>query len=137
MKFVPYTCRICKREHGVQVDEDCPQAWIDTLIPLLTCNRCHDHKVQTSDLTEKIGRAVSLFVQSKGRSDAKEVHAKIHDALCNLTRQYSQVLASFYLSTAMIWDVEFVNIILEKPEQWFNALRNYSAFVKKELRNQT
>ena len=116
-------CKACKRELVVSSDDECPVEWVAKILPMACCNRCYDLKTEKDKAVSIIaGACVTLFQASK-KSD--ELMTRTRDTLTIGTKLYSRFLAQLYNSKVQVWDVEFVNILIEQPGRWQKIVSDY------------
>lgn len=118
----PTQCKFCRKPLVLEIDDQYP-ADLDplNLIPLAACNHCADIRVERKRLERKINRVCSLFANcSITKRESKE--QEIRSILEKLTKDYATLVAKCHNMSGMAWDEEFVNILIDKPEQWASVL---------------
>jgi hypothetical protein len=98
------------------------------LLKFATCNRCADYFVTRNRLRDAIARVcgVLTLVRGAGHEQEKESRmvCKISDKLEQLTKDYAQAVSTYY-RTQTLWDIEFVNMLMDRPEMVNSVLDHY------------
>lgn len=123
-----YKCKICGAEHVAMASDDGDPAWNITLAKLLVCDRCADYRQGRRKYGEAIATVCAqirgALLSSKGLSQSVEDEAR--KQLRNLTQSYARV-ACRHRGMADVWDEEWVNMLVEKPDKVWIILREYEA----------
>ena len=116
------TCKFCKRNLILIIDEAYP-AQLDPyrLISLAACDHCADLRVTRRRLEARLQKICSNLAACPVTKLA-ERGQEVKDTLTKLTKEYASMIAKFNGMSGMMWDEEFVNLLLEKPGQWADIL---------------
>lgn len=108
-------CKYCKREIALEIADDYAALGDPAKIfPYRACNRCADLRERRRNLEERIKRAVSPLIIRR----LPEIEAKARQVLEELTKKYTVLVADWVGSSAPRWDVEIVNLVIDKPDHW-------------------
>lgn len=119
---VPCQCKICHKNMHVEIDND----YFGNLEPLLamaTCNKCYDLRDKHLRSVANIESRCTYLVQNPDiKADERK---KVYQKLAYWTKQYAEAVAAFNHSAKIVWSEEFAQILMDKPENWYEALRIY------------
>ena len=126
---IPYTCKFCKHEGIVTIGDDYPvdMIHVEKWIPMICCPRCADYmesKRKLSDAIQRICFGISAARQTLEAEKAFEVEARMRDKLEKITKKFCTLVCGYHRKTS-VWDVEFVNMLAERPDKWFNLVGHY------------
>lgn len=139
---VAYKCKMCGRE-GVVIPETLDQGkdmdsafevfpdLVNKWSKMLTCNRCADYLSDRRDSLRKIRRACELLVASrmiKKGPKLMEMETRIRDGLTALTKRFAAITCH-YFNKSNVWDVEFVNMLMDKPKEAMNVASHYTRLI--------
>lgn len=127
MRSVPAQCRICSKpmflHWPTSYDLTDPMA----LIPMATCNHCHDLRQQRLSLESDLYHLCHLVEFKKLSADQR---SKVLEKLTVLTQTYADVIASTFKKTSL-WHQEFPKLLLDHPAKCSLILSKYL----KDVRN--
>lgn len=133
MALLNYTCKFCGSPGTAEYADDCPPLKLDIWKSWLCCNRCADFEEHRRAIGRKITRVCTVAISVRRWMDGLDLKAKERDLLKHLTpltRDYSRLLAEFYRKPEL-WDDQFPEWLMEKPEQSWKILGTFRAnFVK-------
>lgn len=118
------TCKVCKKAIVVQIAEEYEGDAMG-LRQLATCNRCYDLLTKRNNATELISRACANIIGARGQKSASKLIEAARRALEAGTKSYASVIAEYHNSPTMIWNDDFVDLLIQKPEQWHRILSQY------------
>jgi hypothetical protein len=115
------SCKFCKKPITLTID-DSYNAVSDPmkLIPLASCNRCSDLRVERRVLEKKIE-----FICMMRHLDKKLALSKFAEhraALEKLCQQYANMIARWHNKEGMAWDDACLDQIMEQPKQWSDVV---------------
>lgn len=120
-------CKICKKDLVVQIDDD----YFGNLEPLLamaTCNHCYDLRDKHLRATKNIQNLCTWLVQHpKANHDARK---EVQNEMEHWTKEYAQAIQQFNHASKVVWSTDFAQILMDKPENWYEALRVYRQQVR-------
>jgi hypothetical protein len=122
------TCKFCGVPVEVTMDDDYAAIGDQfKLLPKVACNRCADFRVKKRQLFQRIDDAVRLMRLIPGREiDTKE---KAKDAVRLMLQQWFRMLATHRKCRVPEWDEEILNVIVENPQELWNAISRASKLV--------
>lgn len=120
-------CKICKTTISAKADFDCPQIWIDKLLPMITCNRCYDLQERRIKAEVQIFRSTKLLRLLKKGSDPRE---KVLTALRMALTDYARWLADMHRQGEFHYSEETFDMIVEQPERCGLILKKYRETVR-------
>lgn len=123
-------CKICKKDLVVQVDNEY-FGQIDRLLEMATCNRCFDLREKHLKSTANIEAGCNFLVQHPEASEKELEKAKKH--LEYWTKQYADAIRQFNHSDKVVWSADFAQVLMDKPDQWYEALRIYRQSVREQV----
>lgn len=131
---ITYHCKICKQPGIAKCDDDCPPDTIKRLAPLLTCDRCFDIRAEYISSVGNIGTlCVSLERIELLRMDTTEAamtRNRIRAGLMKETQRYCAAVAKTVKASGNIWDVDFVEQLMEYPAKVGIILQTYRKMLK-------
>jgi hypothetical protein len=110
-------CKFCKETIYLEIAEDCPQEWVDKLLPFAACNRCGDFFRARTTLTEKM-QSVAIKLGQRTMTPEKAM-----GILTSLTRAFANAFAKFHRSKNILVDESIARRIIERPEKLSEILR--------------
>lgn len=140
---VAYKCKMCGHE-GVVIPETLEQGkdmdaafevfpdLVKKWSKMLTCNRCADYLSDRRDSLRKIRRACELLIASrmtKKGPKLMEMETKIRDGFTSLTKRFATITC-YYFHKTNVWDVEFVNMLMDKPKDGMIIASHYTRLIK-------
>lgn len=130
MKKINCRCKFCSKEIEMNVDVrgfDNPLLDLKRWLNHIACNRCASYYEAKNRLTDAIGTACNLLINS--RRDAK-VLTVIETKLTTITKNLCKLICDFKL-IQFVWDAEFVNMLMDKPEQFSKVINLYTSGLNK------
>jgi hypothetical protein len=132
---VAYDCKVCKR-HGVITLPETEHVIIniEKWLPLLTCNRCADYLTDRRSCLERIQKVCVALIGL--RLDPPKVEAMgrleqgARNKLTELTKKFTTIICEHF-HKQNYWDVEFVNLLMDHPDNFWNICRDYTKFISK------
>lgn len=128
-------CKFCGSQCEVEQHEDCPDDWADILLPMVACNRCADFRSGITARGADIHRVCQNYIQMKNSNKAtpdKEYEtSRILEAM---TRRIADTVCRFYRLQPVVWDIDFVQQIMEKPDKSWAIISTYIRMVSAESR---
>lgn len=124
-------CKFCGLPVTVESHPDCPVEWAESLLKLLSCNRCADYRSAMA----RIGAAIRKVCLTMLQSNNPEVGAKSRKSLEALTWKVAEASCKFYRVNT-IYSQDFVDQLMENPDKSSLILKTYAGFVRDEARNQ-
>lgn len=124
-------CVCCGRDIEMEVDEvGFSNPAINTKVWLtnINCNRCSVYRSKRSKCVSRIIYACEFLelCRRKGESKSDDIVAAKLQAL---TREFCQLTCDFqYLE--LVWDVEFVKMLTEKPSKAMQIVNMYARGIK-------
>lgn len=129
---INYTCKACKKPGAVVVNDGIEMFTIQKWLPLLCCNRCADYLESRRKLRESIMRASVTLSRARivaTGQDLLNIEAKIRESLVGHTKRLTTVVAD-YCHKVNAWEVEVVNMLMDKPGEAFAICRQYANLIK-------
>ena len=126
MTSIEFICKFCKHHGVAQYDERCPALNLEAWAKSLCCNRCGDYHARRLVLEAAIKKAVErLVVTRQTCSDRKgEIIQAIRQVFTELTKSYARLVCEFSC-LQFVWEQEFVDLLMEKPDRWYFIIANY------------
>lgn len=132
---VPYKCKVCGHpglascdQDALDVDPDIITRWTK----LLTCNWCSDFIILRRKLVEGVKKVceslISIRYTTKG-ARLVEDESKVREALTTKTQRLAAVLCE-HRHKATVWEPEFVNLLMDKPDEVLNIVNQYARMLK-------
>lgn len=129
-------CKFCGLPVTVQSDPDCPQEWAESLLKMLSCNRCADYRSAMGQIGAEIRKVCLGMIQMiNGKVSTPDREAGIRKILERLTWKVAEATCRFY-RIKTIYDQDFVDQIMEHPDKSSAILRTYAGLVRQEARQQ-
>lgn len=122
---IAYNCKFCKRP-GIAVAEDGVDMFqIQKWIPMLACNRCADYMEGKRKLIDSIKKVCLDLVAADHRGKRNsEIETSSRAMLEALTKKFARIVCD-YFHLQNVWDVEFVNMLMEKPGRFWDICHQY------------
>ena len=114
-------CKFCHKPIGVEVDDD--YAGLGDpfkLLPLASCNRCSDLRVERRNLELRLERCCSL-VSMTGLDEAKR-RETLKGVLGTLSRKYAEMISRWHNHEGSLWDESIVSQLMDNPAHWGNTI---------------
>lgn len=112
---ISYNCKFCGLPGSAEAGEGASMFDVERWRTILACNRCADYRVSTRTLCDKIHTTCAFLLFGRnGRPEVKS-EDKFRVKLTDLTKQLATV-ACKHRWIQNIWDVAFVDMLIEKPD---------------------
>lgn len=126
---IPYKCKFCAYEGIVTIADDYPKDIIniEAWIPKLCCNRCGQFMEKKRKVLDSIRRACTQLLAVRVTMDeekARGTETKLRMILEVLTKKFCSLVCDYYHKTN-VWDADFANLLMEKPDHWYNVTAHY------------
>lgn len=121
---VETNCKFCQKLITMEVDEigfKNPAINAQLWLKNVACARCAAFYEAKRSLTKSIAKA--CLVASRGKGDAN-LMSVIRSKLSLHTQELARLICDFKM-IQYTWDVEFVNLLLEKPLMFSAIINNY------------
>jgi len=121
---IEYTCKFCRVQRWVELDNDSDIFAIERWKPMLCCDRCADFMQEKRKLTDRINRvadALELIRQGFGKQASESA---IRSKFEFYTKKFAALVCDYFRKTT-VWDEEFVNMLMEKPEESHKICAHY------------
>ena len=119
-----YQCKLCGHKSTVEVDDDLELFTIAQWKTILCCNRCADFLGEKRAVVEKINRVAGLLELKRKGFAAKVAESAIREKFDFHARKFA-ALVCHHFHKSMVWDEEFVNLLMEKPENSHRICAHY------------
>ena len=126
----PYTkfsteCKFCKKPITIEIS----QSYFGLndpfkLLPLASCNKCSDLRVERIGIENSVKR-VAMILHLAGRNRSSEMVSRSRDSFIKLTQKYANLIARWNGMDGGAWDVEGVELLLDKPDHWSKILGEF------------
>lgn len=113
-------CKFCHKPITLEVD-DAYAALGDPhkLLPMAACNFCSDIRVERRRLEASLAKVAAMIALVP--RDGKEA-ATLRAVVERMTKNYAEMIARWHHLQGCVWDVEAVNLIMDKPHAWSQVL---------------
>lgn len=129
-------CKFCGVPVTVESDADCPMSWVDSLLGMLSCNRCADYRAGMSRIGAAIRKVCLNYIQLiNSKTSTEDAAHKARKLLEGLTWKVADATCRFY-RIKTIYSHDFVDQIMEKPDKSAIILRTYAGLVRDEAKRQ-
>ena len=117
------TCKFCNRPITVEIDDTYSELGDSLkLLPMASCNRCADLRVERRMIED----AVKSTAMRLHRSDrTTETINQSRDSFIKLTQKYANLIARWNGMDGGAWDIEGVELLLDKPDHWSKILGEF------------
>ncbi|MBM2845749.1 MAG: hypothetical protein HW407_1061 [Bacteroidetes bacterium] len=94
-------------------------------LPLLSCDRCADYHEEKNRLRERIGKAAYATQRLRFMGAWNEGSEKVaREKLAGLTQAFAELVCRHYRKVT-VWEPEFVDMLIGKPEEVNRILDRY------------
>lgn len=128
-------CKFCGADCEVEQHEDCPDDWAEKLLAMVACNRCADFRTNLSTHGADVHKACANYIQvlnsNKGTTEKEQ---QMRRTLEILTRRIADTACRFYRLKPVVWDPDFVQQIMERPDKSWAIISTYIRMVAAEAR---
>lgn len=154
IETVEYRCKFCNTNRAFEYDK--PEVVearfnVDKMRPLLACNTCADHDTERRRHERAILEAANWLLKWRGEINGKLDRSYTHDRtselndhirtievraaeiLTVLTKRFAATVCKFK-RVAVIWEQEFVDLIVESPHNAGKHLCYYRECIVKPLK---
>ena len=127
-KLVEYVCQFCAKAGAVKFDPVgflmCrPEHWT----PLAACDKCADYEEARRRIEDEIFKVVRASTLCRKNPDAQE---KCRLAVVGLTKRFAALVCTYHNKTD-VWEPDFPNAMLDKPEKVSSYLKDYRRCITK------
>ena len=128
-------CKFCVREIEMDVDQvgfENPAINAKLWLKNVACNRCAGYYSEKSRLANKIGSVCQVLTMAKNTDKENKVAEAVRIKLEALTKKLCAVICDFKFAQ-FTWDIEFVNMLMERPEFSGKTINLYTHRLNKIL----
>ncbi len=122
-----YNCKFCGVTGTVESgDTTNIKIHIDKWLPMIACDRCatfHESRLKMTDRIVRVCVALKQARQTRHR-ELTEIENRTRGKLVELTKRFAG-LACDYWRKQNIWDCEFSNCLMDKPDNAYSILSFY------------
>lgn len=130
-------CKFCGIPVTVQSGPDCPPKWAESLLNMLSCNRCADYRAAMGRIGAEIRKVcLSMIQMINGKVSTPEKEAGFRKMLEKMTWKVAEATCKFYRTKLVIYNQDFVDQIMEHPDRSSLILKTYAGMVRNEARQQ-
>jgi len=129
---IAYECKFCQKPGVVTIDDPEAMFQVPKWKHLISCNRCADYSERKRLFFERIETATAILNQFRMTLAPEKINSaesKIREKLTAITKQLSALVCDYYRKTN-VWDVEFVNLLMERPEKTWAICNQYVRNIK-------
>jgi hypothetical protein len=121
---IEYQCKLCGRKGAVEVDDGVELFTIAEWKPILCCNRCADFLESKRNLEDKIKKVAIVLNLVRRGFGGKYSESAIREKFDFHARKFA-ALVCHHFHKSMVWDDEFVNLLMDKPENSHRICAHY------------
>lgn len=139
MQTIETTCKFCKNPIKLQIDDSYAALERDPmgLVPLAACNRCGDARMSKRQSQDSIQRMCETLMHScrfdadgkpagsKDEAKLRELAGTLREPMLKATKAYAVAHAAVIQSKEYLWQAEFAELLLERPNRWGMILSKY------------
>lgn len=134
---IEYVCKFCGRPGVACLPDDIDSSSLEGESffsvgfwkRILCCNRCADYMESKRALTTRIIKVAMLYYANKRNTSTPEKETKVRESLTFLTKQFAS-LVSKHFDKLNVWDNEFVNMLMDRPEKAASICASYIRHMK-------
>ena len=124
-----YVCKFCRRPGIVEAPKESIPALtmmdMEKWLPILACDRCADYHSARITLRDRITKvAVTLIRARQSREETSELMLFVRKAFGDLTQQFAGLVCRYH-KRHEVWEPEFIQLLVEKPDRTHEILRNF------------
>jgi hypothetical protein len=116
-------CKFCHKPITIEISDEY-EVNNDPLkiLPLASCNRCADIRVERRRLEDKV-RVTAMTLAMAGKHRTAEVAAKTRTVIEKLLKDYANLICRWHYLSGMTWDDAAVDTVMEHPDKWPDVLK--------------
>ncbi len=129
---IAYECKFCQKPGVVTIDDPEAMFQVPKWKHLLSCNRCADYMERKRGFFERIRAATATLQQFRLTMTSEKLmpaEAKIREKLTAITKGLASLVCDYYRKTN-VWEAEFVNLLMDKPERVIEISNRYVRDIK-------
>lgn len=116
----------------VKIDDAYP--WPENgILALASCNRCYDLRQDLIKATDNIRNACIWLTQHPDMPAEKREYAA--KRLEKWTRDYAETIAAQNNASTVVWSEEMAELLMQKPDKWYECLRIYRRSVREQVQS--
>ena len=112
----PATCKYCRRELSLEIDDDCPPINISVWKPLATCNQCADLRMSLLKLGDQCEWVLGKCADARGSKAQEGVMARGRQQMTDVTKRIMTVICDAY-RVQNRWEESMVDAIFQRPDK--------------------
>jgi hypothetical protein len=129
---IEYHCKFCGKP-GTAEAEEIPgiELAVEKWKPLLCCDRCADFMTARRSVIEQIKRVCEEVIQARlvlKPIRLKDIEEAARAGLIEGTKRFTRLVCE-YKRTMNIWDIEFVNLLMDKPTDLHAICAGYQRMI--------
>lgn len=133
------TCKVCKCPVTLVTDSECPELHIEVWKTMVCCNRCHAYAMRLCRLKRYIVSAAmkvhtvrEIFeFKPDSKDEVGVISRAAREKLVELTKAVAKAICQRW-NQVMVWEPDFVEQIMEKPNQAGLIVNFYEDMVCKQ-----
>ena len=125
-------CKFCLREIEMEVDQsgfENPSLNTRLWLKNVACQRCADFYRVKNDTSEQIGKICHLLLVKR---DDKNFVEAAREKLKQKTQNLCRLICDFKFAQ-FTWDIEFVNMLMERPDAAYKIINLFSKRLDKAI----
>lgn len=120
-------CPLCGAEVRLKFPVGMEPEQLDVLSHNVACDWCADAWQDKESAEDRILEIAGMII-----NNANLDMEKAREALTNQTRKFAEACRKLRRTSTTVWSNEFVELIVEKPEQVWRIIRKYEQGIAKE-----
>jgi hypothetical protein len=137
MTPIDYHCKICGKPGVAYYNPECPIKDLNLWRDQICCDRCYTFRDAFSRCREAAGKLCYLLTVFRAKSNTadgkkalSDVEPVIRQKLTPITQKIARICCNYHKVTN-VWDVDFVNQLMEKPNASNRTIDAYSSGIRK------
>ena len=119
-------CRFCNADLIVLADKECPQKWVDKLLPMVSiCNQCVAHVDNLRLAKRRVQKACQKLIRGKAERDPADWEQRCDGWISKHIELANREIEFLYKAKKYVNCLALTNTIHKSPTRWRSILLDF------------
>jgi len=127
-------CKFCGRQVNLAIDDGFDTENLNKWVAMAACNPCADARMVLLATEDKIRGAIMGSATALRLDDRGAIETQLREKLTRHTKALAHVVCRYY-GQPSIWDVDFVNQLMENQDRTKTVIRTYCEMIRRQAKS--